>query len=206
MATHDTDTPVAHRHVPGSAYDLADPVTRLIHVVGGGFFNEPKYYDPNRTAAAFCAELFATGKIASVIVDAMGLSAQAREVFETAAAVARGDTPEDLLVIAAWARDTKAGLKLRATPQVLLAVAAAFPKTRGFVPRYATAIIQRADEVREVFGLYRDLFMTSPKPAEGQKPTRPHRGTLPHGLRKALALALATQSEGPRSSGSSCGT
>jgi hypothetical protein len=191
----ETDTPVAHKHVPGSAYDIADPVTKLVHMIGGGFFNEPKYYDPNRTAAAFFAELFATGKIASVIVDEMGLSEQAREVFETAAAVAQGDTPEDLLVIAAWARDTKAGLKLRATPQVLFAVAAAFPKTRGFVPKYATAVIQRADEIRAVFGLYRDLFMACPKPAENQKPTRPHRGTLPHGLRKALALALASQSD-----------
>lgn len=195
MATTETDTPVAHTHVPGSAFDIADPVTKLVHMIGGGFFNEPKYYDSNRPAAAFYAELFATGKIASVIVDQMGLSEQAREVIETAAAVARGDTPEDLLMIAAWARDTKAGLKLRTTPQVLLAVAAAFPKTRGFVPKYATAIIQRADEIRDVFGLYRHLFMASQKPAENGKPGRAHRGTLPHGLRKALSLAFASQSD-----------
>jgi hypothetical protein len=191
----ETDTPVAHKHVPGSAYNVADPVTKLVHMIGGGFFNEPRYYDSNRTATAFYAELFATGKIASVIVDEMGLSEQAREVFETAAAVAQGANPEDLLVIASWARDTKAGLKLRATPQVLFAVAAAFPKTRGFVARYSTAVVQRADEIRQVFGLYRDLFMVSKKPAEGEKPTRPHRGALPHGLRKALALALASQSD-----------
>lgn len=192
--THTTDTPVAHKHVPGSAYDIADPVAKLIHMIGGGFFNEPRYYDPNRPAVAFYAELFATGKIASVVGDEAGFSAQAREVIETAAAVAKGDTPEDLLVIAAWARDAKAGLKLRATPQVLFAVAAAFPNTRGLVPKYATAVVQRADEVREVFGLYRDLFMTPP-PASDQKPARPHRGALPHGLRKALALALASQSD-----------
>lgn len=195
MSMNETDVPVAHKHVPGSAYDVADPVTKLVHTIGGGFFNEPKYYDSNRPPVAFFTELFTTGKIASVIVDQMGLSEQAREVFETAAAVAQGATPEDLLVIAAWARDTKAGLKLRATPQVLFAVAAAFPKTRGFVAKYATAVIQRADEIRTVFGLYRDLFMTGAKPAENQKPARPHRGALPHGLRKALALALASQSE-----------
>jgi hypothetical protein len=184
-----TDTPVAHRHVPGSAYDPADPVTKLVHMVGGGFFNEPRYYDPNRPPAAFLAELLTTGKIASVPTDDGGLSAQAREVVETAAAVARGDTPEDLLVVAAWARDPKDGLKLRTTPQVLLAMAAAFPKTRGFVPRYVPAIIQRADEIRQVFGVYRDLFMVSA--GEGHK----HRGALPHGLRKALALALVSQSD-----------
>jgi hypothetical protein len=188
----ETDLPVPHRHVPGSAYDIADPVAKLIHTIGGGFFNEPKYYDPERPPAAFCAELCATGKIASVPTDETGLSAQAREVLETAAAVARGDTPEDLLVIAAWARDTKTGLKLRATPQVLFAVAAALPKTRGFVARYAPAVIRRADEIRTAFGLFRDLFMAHP--AQGGARPR-HRGALPHGLRKALALALATQTD-----------
>jgi hypothetical protein len=195
MSNVETDTPVAHRHVPGSAFNVADPVTKLVHMVGGGFFNEPKYYDSNRPPVAFYAELAATGKIASVLVDETGLSEQASEVVETAAAVACGDTPEDLLVIAAWARDTAAGLKLRATPQVLLAIAAAFPKTREFVPRYATAVIRRADEIREVFGLYRHLFMAAPKPAEPNGKERSHRGALPHGLRKALALAFAAQSE-----------
>lgn len=190
MSETTTDTPVAHRHVPGSAYELADPVTKLVNMVGGGSFNEPRYYDPARPPTAFFAELLATGKIATVPTDDGGLSAQAREVVETAAAVARGDTPEDLLVVAAWARDPKDGLRLRTTPQVLLAVAAAFPKTRGFVPRYGPAVIQRADEIRQVFGVYRDLFMAKPT-AEGHK----HRGALPHGLRKALALALATQSD-----------
>jgi hypothetical protein len=51
----ETDLPVPHRHVPGSAYDIADPVAKLIHTIGGGFFNEPKYYDPERPPAAFCA-------------------------------------------------------------------------------------------------------------------------------------------------------
>lgn len=190
MAIPENDIPVPHAHVPGSAFHVADPVTKLVHTIGGGFFNEPKYYDSNRTPEAFLAELLTTGRIASTITDEHGLTEQAREVFETAAAVARGDTPEDLLVVAVWARDTKAGLKLRATPQVLLAVAAASEKARAFVPKYATAVIQRADEIRGVFGLYRDLFM---RKKDGAK-TR-HRGTLPHGLRKALALAFAEQSD-----------
>ena len=44
---------VAHKHVPGRAYEVGDPVTKLIHTIGGGFFNEPKYYDSNRSFAAF---------------------------------------------------------------------------------------------------------------------------------------------------------
>ena len=80
----------------------------------------------------------------------------------------------------------------------MLALAAAHPKTKPFVPRYATAIIQRADEIRQVFGAFRDLFMVT---TEGEKTSgagdggrpRAHRGSLPHSLRKALAHALATQ-------------
>jgi hypothetical protein len=191
---------VAHKHVPGRAYEVADPVAKLIHTVGGGFFNEPKYYDTNRSCAAFMAELLTTGKIASTIKDDQGLTEQAREVLETATAVAGGETPEDLLVIAAWARDPSGGLRLRTTPQILLALAAAHPRTRPFVPRYATAVLKRADEIRLVFGAFRHLFMTTTEAereeaAGAGRPLRPHRGALPHCLRKALAHALAVQDD-----------
>jgi hypothetical protein len=182
---------VAHKHVPGRAYEVGDPVAKLIHTVGGGFFNEPKYYDSNRSPAAFYRELLTTGRIASTIVDETGLTEQAREIVETATAVANSASPEDLLVILAWARDTEHGLKLRSTPQVLLALAAAHPKTRPLVPKYATAVLRRADEIRQVFGAFRDLFMAA-KP--GEHP-RKHRGSVPHALRKALAHALAKQSD-----------
>jgi hypothetical protein len=182
---------VAHKHVPGRAYEVGDPVTKLIHAIGGGFFNEPKYYDSNRGAAESYAELLTTGRIASKIVDDKGLTEQAREVLETATAVAGGESPEDLLVIAAWARDTENGLKMRATPQIMLALAAAHPKTRPFVPKYATAVMRRADEIRQVFGAFRDLFMS----AKSGTHSRQHRGALPHALRKALAHALAKQSD-----------
>ncbi len=191
---------VAHKHVPGRAYEVGDAVTKLVHTIGGGFFNEPKYYDSNRSFAAFYQELLATGRISSKITDETGLTEQAREVLETMTAVASGETPEDLLIIAAWARDTDNGLKLRSTPQIALALAAAHAKTRPFVARYATAIMQRADEIRQVFGAFRELFMAAKGEQEasqagnGSKP-RAHRGSLPHSLRKALAHALATQTE-----------
>lgn len=191
---------VAHAHVPGKAYNVADPVTKLIHTIGGGFFNEPKYYDGNRSYSEFMTELLTTGKISSTIKDEKGLTEQAREVLETATAVANGESPEDLLIVAAWARDTENGLKLRTTPQIVLALAAAHPKTKPFVPKYATAIIKRADEIRQVFGAFRQLFMTTSdeqkaEVAKSGKRPRAHRGSLPHALRKALAHALAIQGE-----------
>lgn len=191
---------IAHKHVPGRAYEINDPVTKLIHTIGGGFFNEPKYYDSNRSAAEFLVELLTTGCISSNIVDEMGLTEQAREVLETATAVAKGETPEDLLIVAAWARDTKNGLKLRSTPQIMLALAAAHPNSKPLVPKYANSIMRRADEIRQVFGAFRHLFMAADDESKtadvksGRK-ARGHRGSLPHALRKALAIALANQKD-----------
>jgi hypothetical protein len=105
-----------------------------------------------------------------------------------------------LLIVAAWARDTENGLRLRTTPQIMMALAAAHPKTKPFVTKYATAIIKRADEIRLVFGAFRHLFMTTTEEqkaeaAKSGKQPRAHRGALPHPLRKALAHALALQSD-----------
>jgi len=172
-----------HQHVPGVGYDVTAPAVRLIHTLGGGFFNEPKYYDSNRTPEAFREELERTGKISSVILGEMGLTEQAREVVETAKAVAASEQPEDLLVIAAWARDPKEGLRLRTTPAVLLALAASDDRTKPFVSRYAAAVLRRADEVRVAFATFRHLF----QPGDGAR----HKGSLPHGLRKGLARVLA---------------
>jgi len=177
---------VKHDLVPGLAFEISDPSSKLINMIGGGYFNEPKYYDPARPASAFFAELVTTGKISSKVVDADGLTTQAREVIEAAVAVANSDNPEDLLIIAAWARDAKEGLRIRSTPQIMLAIAAHHPKTKPYVARYGTAIMTRADDVLQVFGAYRDLFQ------RGEKLL--HKGSLPHGLRKALASALASQS------------
>ena len=154
-------TTVAHAHVPGVAYNVDNPVTKLINMIGGSFFAEPKYYGPEATLTKLDS-----GKTV------------AEEVIETAKQIAQGDTPEDLLIIASWARDTKNGLKMRTTPQVLLAIAAAYPKTKEFVVKYAPKIIQRADEVREVFQAFRSLFQNG-------------KGTLPNCLKVALAKSIS---------------
>lgn len=181
---------VVHQHVPGRAINVNNPSVKLIHTIGGGFFNEPKYYDSNRSEGAFLKELFEKGKISSKIVNKMGLSEQACEVLETAHAIAEGKDgaePEDLLIIAAWARDPEHGLKLRTTPQILLALAAASTKAKPFVRKYATAIMQRPDEIRQVFAAFRHLFQ---KPKDSTR----HKGSLPHSLRKGLGEALANSS------------
>jgi hypothetical protein len=171
------DEQVKHTHVPGTAYTVSGPAEQLIHICGGGFFNEPRYYfDPAKESNAFKV-LVSEGKV----VAAPELTGQAKDVLEAAVAVANSDTPEDLLVIASWLRDTKEGLKLRTTPQMLLVLAAAHPKTRGFVRKYATSIIRRADEITQVFAAYRHLFQNG-------KPF--HKGSFPHGLRKGLAEAF----------------
>jgi len=176
---------VEHRHVPGRAFEVTNPADRLIHIIGGGFFNEPRYYDTNRNSAEFYAEWIAKGgKITSRILDEMGLTEQARDVIQAMKDVAESDNPEDLLIVAAWARDTKQGLKLRTTPNIALALAAANDRTKPFVRKYATAIMLRADEPRQVFAAFRHLFSKVEKGL--------HKGSLPHCLRKALAEAYAS--------------
>ena len=194
---------VPHQHVPGVAYEISNPAEKLIHMIGGGFFNEPKYYDSNRSSLDFHRELQATGKISSKIVDELGLTEQAKQVLEAIQDVIRSETPEDLFIIAAWARDPEKGLKLRTTPQMMLALAAADKRTQPFIRRYATAIMHRVDEVRQVFAAFRHLYQASDKsenPAkasgntERNKLFRGHRGSLPHSLRKGLAQVLSETS------------
>lgn len=180
------DRTVAHTHVPGRAFEVNNPSEKLIHIIGGGFFNEPRYYDTNRNYVDFAKEFKAQGKITSKILDSMGLTEQAREVIETMVQVAESDNPEDLLLIAAWARDTKEGLKLRTTPQIALVIAAAHAKTKCFVRKYSKSIMKRLDEVRQVFAAFRHLFQ--------QSSTGMHKGTLPHSLRKGIAEVLSTAS------------
>lgn len=178
---------VAHKHIPGRAFEIKNPADKLIHIIGGGFFNEPHYYDSKRSYAAFCAEWIAQGgKITSRILDEVGLTEQAKDVVQAMKDVAESDNPEDLLIIAAWARDKKHGLKIRTTPNIALALAAANDRTKPFVRKYATSIMLRADEPRQVFAAFRHLFC---KQAGGL-----HKGMLPHCLRKALAEAYASYS------------
>ena len=51
-----------HKHVPGVAFDtFINPSQKLMSMVAGGFFNEPKYYDTNRSIHDFYRELHEEG-------------------------------------------------------------------------------------------------------------------------------------------------
>lgn len=156
---------VEHEHVGSPVFEIKDdPTTKLIHMIGGGFFNEPRYYSNE-------------GK------DSQGMSEQAREVIATAKAVLETATPEDLLVIANWVRTD---LKIRTTPQILLAIAASSEKGKPYLRKYAPAVIQRADEIRQVFAAYNHLFNYKPDPNYGVKRVK----GLPHSLAKGLRDAF----------------
>lgn len=65
------------------------------------------------------------------------------------------DKSEYILKLALYARKE---LHLRSTPIYLLAIAANIPETKQYVRAYAPLIIQRADELYEVFACYKNQF------------------------------------------------
>ncbi len=154
----------------GEAFVIDDPSLRMLTMLGSSFFNEPNYYSkPAESEDA----------------SALGLSSDAANIIETAKQIARGDNPRDLLALALWARTE---MNVRSTPQVLLAIAASEPKTKPFVRQYARKIVQRADEVRQVFAAYLALF------ASGVGANKRNQ-KLPNSLKRGLADAIGKFSE-----------
>lgn len=176
-----------HDHVKQEAFDIQHPSIKLINMIGGGFFNEPRYYYSNETNfEAFSRSIRESGTVHPITLKSLGLTEQACQVIQAAVDVANSDSPEDLLIIAYWARDFSKGLKMRTTPQILLAIAAAHPNTKPFVRKYTPHITQRADDITQVFGAFRSLF----QPVKNSNGKITHKGTLPHSLRKGLADAI----------------
>lgn len=142
-------------------YKIQDPSERLVAIVGT-MGNEPKYYptDPGSQAVGYK-------------YDTADFDEQAQLVVNTALEVAESESPKDLVQIAHWARKE---LKMRTTPQILLAIAAEGRETKQFVREYAPKIINRADELKQGFIAYRSLFG--------------HDHMLPNSLKKGLADAF----------------
>lgn len=139
-------TPVTNPYVGGEAFEVSDAATRLIMTVGSAFFVEPQFYGK-------------TGDIAN-------------HMIATATEIANGKNPEDLLIIARWARDE---MNMRTTPMVLLAIAAHEVPTKEFTRRYIRASVKRADDVLQIFAAYLAMF---------GKP-------MPNSLRRGLSDAIA---------------
>lgn len=143
------------------AYEITDPSERLIATIGTST-NEPKFYptDPGAQARGYRYSL-------------EDFDDQAKLVVNTAFEIIDSETPEDLVKIAHWARKE---LKMRTMPQVLLAIAASREETKGLVKEYTTKVVNRADELKQVFTAYRSLF-GSDTPLPNQ---------LKHGLAEAF--------------------
>jgi 60 kDa SS-A/Ro ribonucleoprotein len=137
---------VQNPYVDAEMYKVSDATTRLIMTVGSAFFNEPQYYGEK-------------GDIAAHIID-------------TSVQIANGKNPEDLLIIARWARDE---MNMRTTPMVLLAIAAHEIPTKEFTRRYIRASVKRADDILQIFAAYLAMY---------GKP-------LPNSLRRGLSDAIS---------------
>lgn len=138
--------PALNTYVGGEMYPVSDASTRLIMTVGSAFFNEPQYYGAKSDIAA--------------------------HIIETSVQIANGKNPEDLLIIARWARDE---MNMRTTPMVLLAIAAHEIPTKEFTRRYIRASVKRADDILQIFAASLAMF---------GKP-------LPNSLRRGLSDAIA---------------
>lgn len=158
----------------GVAYEVKDPVARMLHIVGQ-MFGEPTYY---KDADA----------------DTQERTSEAQAVIDTAQEIASGEQWADLLPIAAWARTE---LHMRTTPVVLFAVAAEFLSRNPLAKRedgrahlrvYAKSILQRADEPRLAFAAWRALY--GKVDAKGLR-----KAVVPNALKRAIADCLATTPE-----------
>ena len=155
------------------SFAITDPSERMIAIIGASMFNEPKYYPVNPQERKD-----KSGKLVGYHYYAEDLNDHARLVLNTAMSIAESETPEDLVKIAHWARTE---LRLRTTPQILLAVAAHFPTTKPLVREYCSKIIQRADDIKQVFAAYRHLFGSEEM--------------LPNSLKRGLADAFTKFNE-----------
>jgi hypothetical protein len=179
---------VKQKHVGSPAFDVTDPVQRLMFTIGSGFFGEDKFYD-SLQPKDWQGHHTSKGKmrkgvfVADNVKNELGFNETAQDLASTLREVAESERFEDLLVIARWARED---LNLRQTPVMALALAARVEsemgRGSGLIRKYAPFILKRADEPKRLFAAYRHMFM------EGKDGMR--KGTFPHQLARGLILAL----------------
>lgn len=162
----------------GLVLEIDNPVEKLLHIVGAGFFNEPRYYDSDK-------------------VNKLGLTQNSSEVLDIIEnaitylndqSTRDASTEDDLFIIARYVRE---GLNIRTTPAIMLALQAHFGSqavNKKYLPAYAPYILSRADDSIQAFAFYRHYFQHVPS-AKSQI----HKGSLPHALRRGLVHALQHQ-------------
>ena len=136
----------------GLAFEFENPAEFLLGTIGSAMFVEPKYYKDTENLEELKKSNFSTE----------GLDEQAVRIVNACVEVAKGENPRDLLALAHWVRKE---LRMRTTPQVMVAVASKYEGTKPFVRKYVPLVSQRADDVKQVVAAYEHLFGWSGFPA-----------------------------------------
>jgi hypothetical protein len=160
----------------GEVLEIDNPVEALIHLVGAGFFNEPRYYDSD--------DVDEKGLTKNAL-EVLNSILQAIEFINKQSTLGTEWLPDDFLIIARWVRE---GLKIRTTPAIMYAMAAAYmndQQKKDFLPAYAPFILSRADDILQTFAFYRHYFQS-----EGKL----HKGSVPRSLRRGMIRAFHKQS------------
>ena len=160
--TKPAGTPADHlNYMAGPSWDISDPIARLRMVASSCFFGEPQYYveassedrKGHRRPTMWNrpdGEYHLTPDIIKYLDATLNrLDPQewrglgAKERMEAAIDAALAHDVEATLQVAADLRQVD---HIRTTPQVILVRAANYDKGTGLVRKYASQIIQRADE------------------------------------------------------------
>lgn len=152
----------------GVAFEIEDPSSKLASMTGSSFFSEPKFYKadqcvPRRSADGKMQRMIERMNVVDGnlqdLIPYGAFDDVAREVLSAAIAVARGNTPEDLLILANWLRNE---MDIRLTPQVLLVLASRLGETKSMVRKYAPLVVQRPDDLKSCLLTHRYLFGSQP--------------------------------------------
>ena len=140
-----TKNSVVKNKAGGAAFSFKNPAEYLLATIGSSMFVEPKYYN----------DVEDLDKIKKGDFSGEGLDEQAINIINACIEVCLGDNPRDILALAHWARTE---LRMRTTPQVMVAVAAHYEKSKPFVREYVSKVALRADDVKQIVASYERLF------------------------------------------------
>ncbi|MDF1662958.1 MAG: TROVE domain-containing protein [Planctomycetota bacterium] len=161
----------------GIGHRIDDPTQKLLAMVGS-YLGEPGFF-PDKEPS----------KLSLKSYNVMVLDQRGRELFEAALEVAQGAHPEDVLVIAHWARQE---LNMRLAPQLLFVAAARSIRVSNEASpliRYLPKIASRPDDLLQVLALYNCLFGQRKVGAKFPK------AKLPSCLKRAMAQTMANYSD-----------
>lgn len=161
----------------GIGHCIDNPSQKLLAMVGS-YMGEPGFFPEKKPS-----------KLNMKSYNVMALDERGRELYEAALKVAAGDHPEDVLVIAHWARQE---LNMRLAPQLLFVAAAKTIRVTDKASpllRYMPKIASRPDDLLQVLALYNALYGKKKRGAKFAK------AKLPSCLKRAMAQTMAGYSD-----------